>query len=64
MKKFEYRLLNPQKGFISDIDYQELTERLNQLGTQGWEVVSTVGVAAGAGGQMTGLLITLKREIQ
>jgi hypothetical protein len=21
MKKFEYRLLNPQKGLISDIDY-------------------------------------------
>ena len=61
MKKFEYRLLNPEKGFFRDIDYKELTERLNQLGSQGWEVVSTVGVTVG--GQTTGLLITLKREL-
>ena len=61
MKRFEYRLLNPERGFFNDIDYKELTERLNQLGSQGWEVVSTVGVTVG--GQTTGLLITLKREL-
>jgi hypothetical protein len=61
MKKFEYCLLNPERGFFSDIDYKELTERLNQLGSQGWEVVTTVGVTVG--GQTTGLLITLKREL-
>ncbi len=63
MKKFEYRLLNPEKGFISGIDYEELTQHLNHLGSQGWEVVSTVGITAGMAGQMTGLLITLKREL-
>ncbi len=63
MKKFEYRLLNPERGFFNGIDYEELTQRLNHLGSQGWEVVSTVGITAGVGGQMTGLLITLKREL-
>jgi hypothetical protein len=33
MKKFEYCLLNPERGFFSDIDYKGLTERLNQLGS-------------------------------
>ncbi len=63
MKKFEYCLLNPDKSFFTGIDYEELTQRLNHLGRQGWEVVSTVGITAGMGGQMTGLLITLKREL-
>lgn len=64
MKKFEYCLLNPEKGFFNGINFEELTERLNQLGSQGWEVVSTVGMTVGVGGQMNGLLITLKREVR
>lgn len=44
MRKFEYRLLDTVGGFFSGIDYQELTTHLNQLGREGWEVVSTVGV--------------------
>lgn len=61
MKRFEYRLFDAKRGFFSDIDYQELTEQLNRLGSLGWEAVSTVG--ATVGGQTTGLLITLKREL-
>jgi len=62
MKKFEYRLLNPESGVFKGYDYEKLTTLLNLLGSQGWEVVSTVSAAAGH--QMNSLLITLKREIQ
>jgi hypothetical protein len=62
MKKFEYKLLDTKSGFFSGFDYKQLNEHLNQLGSLGWEVVSMVGIAVGAG-QTTGLLITLKREM-
>lgn len=62
MKKFEYRLLDINSGFFSAIDYQELTERLNGLGAQGWEVVAVVDTVF-TRNQARGLLITLKREI-
>jgi hypothetical protein len=35
-------MLDTTSGFFSGIDYQELTNRLNQLGSQGWEVVSVL----------------------
>lgn len=62
MRKFEYRLLDTTSGFFSGIDYQELTERLNLLGSQGWEVVSVVDTIF-THNQARGLLITLKREV-
>jgi hypothetical protein len=62
MKKFEYRLLDTTSGFFSGIDYQELTDRLNQLGSEGWEVVSVVDTIF-THTQTRGLLITLKREV-
>jgi hypothetical protein len=62
MKKFEYRLLNAENGTFNGLDYKQLNEQLNQLGSLGWEVVSTVGVRST--GQATDLLFTLKREIQ
>ncbi|AMJ65415.1 DUF4177 domain-containing protein [Hymenobacter sp. PAMC 26628] len=62
MKKFEYRLLDINSGFFSAIDYQELTERLNVLGAQGWEVVAVVETEF-TRNQARGLLVTLKREI-
>lgn len=63
MKKFEYRLLDTTSGFFSGIDYQELTDRLNQLGSQGWEVVSLLDTIF-TRNQARGLLITLKRELE
>ncbi len=63
MKKFEYRLLDTTSGFFSGIDYQQLTDRLNQLGSQGWEVVSVVDTIF-THNQTRGLLITLKREVE
>jgi hypothetical protein len=35
MKKFEYRLLNPESGVFKGYDYDKLTTQLNQLGSQG-----------------------------
>lgn len=61
MKKFEYRMLDTNNSIFKGIDYKELNERLNQLGSQGWEVVSTVSITTG--GQTTSLLTTLKREL-
>jgi hypothetical protein len=61
MKKFEYYLLRPERSIFKDIDYEALNERLNQLGSLGWEVVTTAPVTAA--GSTIGLLITLKREL-
>ncbi|MBJ6109210.1 DUF4177 domain-containing protein [Hymenobacter sp. BT523] len=62
MKHFEYRLLDTVSGFFSGIDYQELTNHLNALGREGWEVVSVVDTIF-TSHRTRGLLITLKREI-
>ncbi|RZK25881.1 MAG: DUF4177 domain-containing protein [Hymenobacter sp.] len=61
MKKFEYRMLDTNNSIFKGIDYKELSEQLSRLGSQGWEVVSTVSITAG--GQTTSLLTTLKREL-
>ena len=62
MKKFEYRLLNTESGLFKGIDYQALNDRLNHLGIQGWEVISTVSIT-NSDGQTASLLTTLKREL-
>lgn len=62
MKHFEYRLLDTVGGFFNGIDYQELTNHLNTLGREGWEVVSIIDTIF-TSHQTRGLLVTLKREI-
>ncbi len=61
MKKFEYRLLDVSSGFFSGLDYQKLTDRLNALGSEGWEVITVVDTIFTSNGAR-GLLVTLKRE--
>ena len=61
MRQFEYLLLDTFAGFFSGIDYPELTTRLNQLGREGWEVVSVVDTMF-TENRTRGLLFTLKRE--
>ncbi len=61
MKKFEYQVLDSKSGFWGGVDREVLTERLNQLGSQGWEVVATTPLTAA--GTTTSLVITLKREV-
>lgn len=62
MKKFEYRLLDANSGFLSGVDYQESTQHLNLLGSRGWEVVPVVDTDF-TQHQVRGLLITLEREL-
>lgn len=62
MKRFEYMLLDTASGFFSGIDYQELTNHLNGLGREGWEVVSVIDTIF-THRQVRGLLFTLKREL-
>lgn len=54
-------LLRPERSICEGIDYEALDERLNQLGSLGWEVVITAPLTAA--GSTSGLLITLKREL-
>ena len=63
MKQFEYRILDVIAGGFwgGKIDAQELTDKLNELGREGWEVVSTVDLNRYEGGTK-GLLVMLKRE--
>ncbi|NDU94146.1 DUF4177 domain-containing protein [Spirosoma terrae] len=67
MKKFEYNVLEvPTNGFWSGggkIDAQQLMEKLNELGQQGWELTSSVDLNM-AQGQSRSVIIMLKREIQ
>ncbi|SOD93229.1 DUF4177 domain-containing protein [Spirosoma fluviale] len=64
MKKFEYLVLDvAPAGFWSNkIDTQELTDKLNQLGREGWELTSMVDLNQHQGATK-GLLVTLKREL-
>ncbi|GAB3992784.1 DUF4177 domain-containing protein [Spirosoma daeguense] len=64
MKRFEYRILDVSAGGFwgGKVDAQELTNRLNELGQEGWEVVSVVDTDIYGGGTK-GLLVTLKREL-
>ncbi len=65
MKHFEYQLLDVpvDKSFWGGkIDVQALTDKLNELGREGWELVSTVDTELYGGGSR-GLLVMLKREL-
>lgn len=63
MKKFEYKLLDvPTKGWWGGkIDFDTLTQKLNELGSLGWEVANTTAVNMYQG-TSRGLVIILKRE--
>jgi len=60
MKSYEYKILEAKRGMFSGFDYDKLTEQLNELSRQGWEVLSTTPLDGG--GYTTGLLIVLRRE--
>jgi hypothetical protein len=64
MKKFEYRILDVAAGGFwgGKIDAQELTNKLNELGREGWEVISATDTDIYGGGTK-GLIIVLKREL-
>ena len=66
MMKWEYMtLMLPAKGFLlgGDIDAQELTDRLNKLGSQGWELINVFGTNM-LEGQTREVFAVLKRPSQ
>ncbi|GAB3262989.1 hypothetical protein GCM10027347_29200 [Larkinella harenae] len=64
MKKFEYRMLQvPVGGFWGGkIDNQELLDKLNELGSEGWEIASSLSTNRYEG-QTHSAFIILKREL-
>lgn len=64
MEQFEYKILDvPSKGWWGGkIDINTLLDKLNELGAQGWEVISSTGTNMYEGGTK-GLIIILKRKI-
>lgn len=66
MRKFEYMTiaLGATGWFASGkIDFDHLTERLNELGREGWELV-TAEDTTGVHGVTRDLALFLKREIE
>lgn len=64
MNQFEYKVLDvPAKGFFGGkINYQELADKLNLLGKEGWELVSSTDTNMYEGASR-GLILILKRPI-
>jgi len=63
MKRYEYTTLDVATSFWSSkINAQELTDKLNDLGRNGWELTSTVDLNQ-THGATKGLLLVLKREL-
>ncbi|QIB68799.1 DUF4177 domain-containing protein [Aminipila butyrica] len=64
MEKFEYKtLLTDVKGFWGgEVDPMAFQAQLNELGAQGWELVSMVPTAQSQGNTRW-ILSTLKRKI-
>lgn len=64
MRTFEHRILHitPDSIWSVKIDVQALTDTLNQLGREGWEVVSAVDTDISGTG-VKALMFVLKREL-
>lgn len=62
MKRFEYKIEEFDAGIsLNNIDYNAILIRINRLGFEGWELVSTnVNFMAGLPGK---IVYTFKREI-
>ncbi|MEO7923186.1 MAG: DUF4177 domain-containing protein [Chitinophagaceae bacterium] len=67
MQKFEYKLLDVPaiKGWWSiggKVDFQELSNKLNVLGREGWEVVASTDLNR-YHGESRNVMIILKRPL-
>ena len=64
MEKFEYRTMiyDPKGAWGGEVD-RELEERLNALGSQGWELVSSVATAH-AFGSTKSIVSIFKRKLK
>ncbi|WP_121965583.1 DUF4177 domain-containing protein [Myroides sp. N17-2] len=63
MKKFEYKTIeiNPKGTWSPKMDLKEIDKTLNELGEQGWELVSMT--SRSFNGSTYGFYYTFKREI-
>jgi hypothetical protein len=63
MKKFEYKVLDVvAKGFFGGkVDFVALSDKLNELGEEGWEVVAMEDTNMYEGASRS-IIIILKRE--
>lgn len=62
MKRFEYKTIEVlTSGFFAKMEMKETDDTLNDLGSQGWELVSTVPCITGSTTQR--IYYTFKREI-
>jgi len=65
MQKFEYKLLDVVATgwwFGAKINHQELANKLNELGREGWEVVASTDINRHYGSSRS-VIIILKRPL-
>lgn len=64
MTRFEYKVLDvPAKGFFGGkINYQQLAEKLNALGEEGWELITSTDTNMWEGASR-GIILILKRPL-
>jgi Domain of unknown function (DUF4177) len=65
VQKYEYKILDvPAKGWWigGKIDHQELVDKLNELGREGWEAVSCSDINK-IQGASRGIIIIMKKPI-
>ncbi len=59
--RWEYKLLRYQVKHL-DIPSEEIGERLDELGAEGWELVSMFPFST-TQGQISGIVVALKRQL-
>ena len=67
MDKFEYKILNISKAHLNKDGFQiELMETLNNLGAEGWELITAEGLSEGSifwrVSETTEILLLFKRR--
>ena len=64
MQKWEYKTIKVElKGFLGGIlDIPDFTAKLNQLGEQGWELVSTFDTNLGNGASREAIAVFKRRS--
>ena len=60
MDKWEYKVLKVEKSFFGTKDKEDPAVRLNELGKEGWELVSVIPLESG--GSTAGMQLFLKRK--
>jgi hypothetical protein len=63
MKKYEYKVIKtkPEGFWKPTVDSEKMIDQINQLGAEGWELVSALDTAVGYG-QTNEIIMFFKRE--